>query len=112
MSVKRASPGRLSSSSSSSGLATVLGSAGFIVRRLTLTAALGQGIFSRFGLGENTSGRDITGGKLTSKLLEGAQVNMASDIRHQLKIHMRVVHAQHAQAEDFLHIQKMAEISA
>ena len=35
---------------------------------------------------------------------------MRPGIGHRSQIHVRVVHAQHAQAEDFIHVQQMPEV--
>ena len=62
--------------------------------------------------GEDFLAGDVGAGKHFPELAEGAGGDMVADVLHDFHIHEAVVDAEHAEAEDFIDIQQVAEISA
>src|SRR6266404_3206859 len=56
--------------------------------------------------------RHIVLGKLTAKFAECSVRNCRANFFHHADKHSRVVHTQHAQAQDFSHIQQVTQMSA
>src|SRR5258705_9922947 len=62
--------------------------------------------------GEHLLRRNVVGNKLATKFTKGARGKMRANVGHYAQIHMGVVDAHHAQAENFVHVEQVAQIGA